>query len=62
MISLKFKIEVVDGIPALDVWDLIVAVLGSTNENRKEQGDLLRKNVKFVLQLPRFTNASNLRE
>ena len=30
-----------DGITALDLWDLIVAVLGKTNQNRKEQGDLL---------------------
>ena len=30
-----------DGIPALDLWDLIVAVLGNTNQNRIEQGDLL---------------------
>ena len=26
-----------DGIPALDIWDLIVAVLGNTNQNRKER-------------------------
>ena len=32
-----------DGIPALDLWDLIVAVLGNTNQNRTEQGDLLKK-------------------
>ena len=30
-----------DGIPALDLWDLIVAVLGNTNQNHTEQGDLL---------------------
>ena len=29
------------GIPALDLWDLIVAVLGNTNQSHKEQGDLL---------------------
>ena len=29
-----------DGIPALDLWDLIVAVLGNTNQSNKEQGDL----------------------
>ena len=28
-----------DGIPALDLWDLIVAVLGNTNQNHTEQGD-----------------------
>ena len=31
-----------DGIPALDLWDLIVAVLGNTNQNHTEQGDLLK--------------------
>ena len=30
-----------DGITALDLWDLIVAVLGNTNQIHKEQGDLL---------------------
>ena len=30
-----------DGIPALDLWDLIVAVLGNTNQSHKEQGELL---------------------
>ena len=31
-----------EGIPALDLWDLIVAVLGNANQNRMEQGDLLK--------------------
>ena len=31
-----------DGVPALDLWDLIVAVLGNTNQNHTEQGDLLK--------------------
>ena len=30
-----------DGIPALDFWDLIVAVLGNTNQSHKERGDSL---------------------
>ena len=30
-----------DGIPAIDLWDLIVAVPGNTNQSHKEQGDLL---------------------
>ena len=30
-----------DGIPARDLWDLIVSVLGNTNQNRKERRDLL---------------------
>ena len=29
-----------DGIPALDLRDLIVAVLGNTNQSNKAQGDL----------------------
>ena len=29
-----------DGIPALDLWDLIIAVLGNTNQSHKEQDDL----------------------
>ena len=40
-----------DGIPALDVRDLIVAVLGNTNQNRIEQGDLL-KNKREVCSPP----------
>ena len=43
-----------DGIPALDLWDLIVAVLGNTNQNRTEQGDLL-KNRREVCS-PRHTS------
>ena len=31
-----------DGIPALDLWDLIVAVLGNTHQKRTEQGGLLK--------------------
>ena len=30
-----------DGVPAVDLWDLIVAVLGNTNQINKERGDLL---------------------
>ena len=30
-----------EGIPALDLWDLIVAVLVNTDQSHKEQGDLL---------------------
>ena len=30
-----------DGIPALDLWDLIVSVFGNTTQNRIERGDLL---------------------
>ena len=30
-----------DGIPAFELWDLIVAVLGNTNQSHKEQDDLL---------------------
>ena len=31
-----------DGIPVLDLWDLNVAVLGNTNQNHTEEGDLLK--------------------
>ena len=31
-----------DGIPALDLWDLIVTVLENANQNLSEQGDLLK--------------------
>ena len=31
-----------DGIPALDLWELIVAVLGNTNQSHKEHGDVLK--------------------
>ena len=40
-----------DGIPALDVWDLIVVVLGNTNQSHKEQGDLF-KNKREVCSPP----------
>ena len=30
-----------DGTPALNLWDLIVAVPGNTNQSHKEQGDPL---------------------
>ena len=36
-----------DGIPALDLWDLIATVLGNTNQNRTEQGDLLKSKREF---------------
>ena len=44
-----------DGIPALDLWDLIVSVLGNTNQNRVEQGDPL-------FAVVRVTCNSNLEE
>ena len=40
VISLDARLRL-DGIPALDLWDLIVALLGNTNQGHKEQGDLL---------------------
>ena len=39
------------GMPTLDLWDLIVTVLGNTNQSHKEQGDLSITNVKFVQHL-----------
>ena len=41
IISLDARLRL-DGISALDLWDLIDAVLGNTNQNRTEQGDLLK--------------------
>ena len=40
-----------DDIPALDLWDLIVAILGNTNQNHTEQDDLL-KNKREVSSSP----------
>ena len=40
-----------DGIPALELWDLIVAVLGNTTQSHKEQGDML-KNKREVCSPP----------
>ena len=33
-----------DGIPARDLWDLIVAVFGNTNQSHNERGDPLMNN------------------
>ena len=63
IISLDAGIRL-DGIPALDSWDLIVTVLHwNTNQNRTERGDPLL-NKREVLSTPhtKFTNARNLRE
>ena len=43
IISLDARLRL-DGIPALGLWDLIVEVLGNTNQSHKEQGDLLKNN------------------
>ena len=51
-----------DGIPALDLWDLIVSVLGNTTQNHDRTGRPVVNQVKFVLHLTRFTNVSNLEE
>ena len=46
IISLFARLRL-DGIPALDLWDMIVAVLGNTNQSHKEQGDLLKNKREF---------------
>ena len=52
-----------DGIPALVLWDLIVAVLGNTNQNRKETGRLVNQQTWNLFSTSHdFTNARNLRE
>ena len=51
-----------DGIPALDLWDLIVAVLGNTNQSNKAWGDLC-PNQREVRSTPHtIQNESNLME
>ena len=39
IISLDAKLRL-DGIPELDLWDLIAAVLGKTNQSNKARRDL----------------------
>ena len=41
-----------------DLWDLIVAVLGNTNQSHKEQGDLL-KNKREVCSPPQSQRVIN---
>ena len=53
IISLDARLRL-DGIPALDLWDLIVAVLGNTYQSHKERETRLRTNVKFVQHLTQF--------
>ena len=43
-----------DGTPALDLWDLIVAVLGNTNQSHKERETRARTYVRFVQHLTNF--------
>ena len=50
-----------DGIPALDIWDLIVAVLGNTNQSHKEQGDPFMNKRKVRSPLHK-KNENNLQE
>ena len=45
-----------DGIPALDLWDLIVSVLGNTTQNHD------RTEREICSPLTRITNVSNLEE
>ena len=46
----------------LDLWDLIVAVLGNTNQSNKARWDLCTNQRKFVQHLTQFRNESNLME
>ena len=41
-----------DGIPALDLWELIVAVLGNTNQSHKERRDPSSMNKREVRSTP----------
>ena len=62
IISLNARLRL-DGIPALDLWDLIVAVLGITNQNHERTVRPV-VNKREVRSTPHtiFTNASNLKE
>ena len=51
-----------DGIPALDLCDLTVTVLGNTNQSQKEQGDLCTNQQEVHSNLTQFKNDSNLKE
>ena len=50
-----------DGKPAFDLWDLIVAVLGNTNESHKERGDPFM-NKREVRATPHNSKTNNLKE
>ena len=50
------------GFPALDLCDLMFQFLEARLRNMIERGDPLWTNVKVVLHLTRFTNASSLKE
>ena len=43
-----------DGLPALELWDLVVAFLGNTNQSNKARKTCVRTNVKFVQHLTHF--------
>ena len=51
-----------DGIPALDLWDLIVAVLGNTNQSNKARRDLCPNQREVRSHLTQFKNERNLME
>ena len=52
-----------DGISAVDLWDLIVEVLGNTNQSHEERRETrFWTNVKFVQHFAQFKNENNLKE
>ena len=53
-----------DGIPALDLWDLIVSVFGNTTQTEpyRTERPVVEQTWKLVLHLTRFTNVRNLEE
>ena len=53
---------IMDGMPALDSWDLIVEVLETRIRVIKNGETCVRTNVRFVHHLTQITNASNLEE
>ena len=58
IISLDAELRL-DGIIALDLWDLIVSVFGNTNQSHKEQ---LRDRGDPLIAQVSVTNESNLEE
>ena len=61
IISLDARLRL-DGIRALDLWDLIVSVLGNTTQNHDRTEKPVVNTGEHFLHLTRLTNASNLEE
>ena len=51
-----------DGLPALELWDLIVSVLGNTTQNHERTERPVVSSSEFCSPLARFKNENNLEE